>query len=166
MVQFFVSHQIITGEAGVNDTAATDTTGMTAQQIAERVAEVMFAQDNASKKLDMEVLGVGPGTASTTMVIDESMVNGHGVCHGGYIFTLADSAMAFASNSYNINALAMECSINFLAPGKLGSRLTASAREIWKSGKNALFDISVTSDDGETIAHFRGKTRQVRGTIF
>ncbi len=101
-----------------------------------------------------------------TMTVRDYMVNGHNVCHGGFIFSLADSTFAFACNSYNEVSLAMDCSITFTAPGKPGMQLTAVARETWKSGRNAMYDVEVKSADGEIVAEFRGKSRTVRGTLF
>ncbi len=126
----------------------------------------MYARDEASRSLGISLVDIGPGTATMTMAVHDNMVNGHNLCHGGYIFSLADSAMAFASNSHNQVSLAQDCNITFTAPGKLGAHLTAHAREIWKSGRSAIYDVEVTSAEGEKIAEFRGKTRTVRGTLF
>ena len=90
----------------------------------------MWAQDKASRALGMAIAAIAPGAATLTMPVTETMVNGHGLCHGGYIFTLADSAFAFACNSYNQRAVAQHCAITFLAPGRLGDLLTARCREV------------------------------------
>jgi len=152
----------------VNDNTNSDSArdGMTADEIAKRSADVMVAKDEASRSLGISLVEIGPGTATMTMTVRDNMVNGHNLCHGGFIFSLADSTFAFACNSYNEVSLAMDCNITFTAPGKPGARLTAVAREIWKSGRNALYDVQVKSADGEIIAEFRGKSRTVRGTLF
>ncbi len=152
----------------MNDDSELNSTdiGMTPDEIAKQCAKVMSAKDEASRSLGIVVVDVGPGTATMSMTVRDTMVNGHNLCHGGYIFSLADSAMAFASNSYNRVALAQDCSITFTAPGKIGVHLTAHAREIWKAGRNAIYDVAVKSAEGEKIAEFRGKTRTVRGTLF
>jgi acyl-CoA thioesterase len=119
----------------------------------------MWSRDRASPGLGMKIESVGPGTAVLTMPVRQDMVNGHDICHGGFIFTLADSAFAFACNSYNDATVAASCDISFLKPARLGSRLTASAREVYREGRNGIYDILVTDETGATIAAFRGKSR-------
>ena len=133
--------------------------------LAERVAERMFASDRASRALGMKIANVGPGCATLTMTVRADMVNGHAICHGGFIFTLADSAFAFACNSYNFNTVAQGCSIEFLAPANEGDVLTAVAQERSLSGRTGVYDIEVTSQHGQTIALFRGKSYRVKGHI-
>jgi acyl-CoA thioesterase len=137
---------------------------MTPQQIAEACAQAMWNDDRASQRLGMSVERVGPGEATLGMTITEAMTNGHGTCHGGYIFTLADSAFAFACNSYNQRAVAQHCSVTFIAPAYRGNRLTATAREVSRRGRGGIYDITVTNQDGEQVAEFRGHSRTVKGT--
>jgi acyl-CoA thioesterase len=132
--------------------------------LARACAEAMWQQDDASKGLGMEIVEVGPGHATLTMTIQPHMVNGQRIAHGGFIFTLADSAFAFACNSHNERAVAAQCNISFIRPGKLGERLTASAREISRSGRSGIYDVRVAADDGVVIAEFRGHSRAIGGT--
>jgi acyl-CoA thioesterase len=138
---------------------------MTAQKMAEACAKAMWDGDNASSGLGMTLIAVAPGQSVVTMPITKAMVNGHGTCHGGYIFTLADSAFAFACNSYNQRTVAQHCSITFLAPGKLGDMLTARATELSRTGRSGIYDIMVSNQDGTTIAIFRGHCRTIKGEI-
>jgi acyl-CoA thioesterase len=137
---------------------------MTPQEIAEACARVMWSDDRASQRLEMTLDHVGPGQVTLSMAITEAMTNGHGTCHGGYIFTLADSAFAFACNSYNQRAVAQHCSVSFIAPAYRGNRLTAAAREISRRGRGGIYDITVTNQDGAQVAEFRGHSRTVKGT--
>jgi acyl-CoA thioesterase len=137
---------------------------MTPQEIAEACARVMWSDDRASQRLEMTLDHVGPGQVTLSMAITEAMTNGHGTCHGGYIFTLADSAFAFACNSYNQRAVAQHCSVSFIAPAYRGNRLTATAREISRRGRGGIYDITVTNQDGAHVAEFRGHSRTVKGT--
>jgi acyl-CoA thioesterase len=136
---------------------------MTAQSLAEACAKAMWDDDKASAGLGMEIVSIGPGRADVAMTITEAMVNGHGTCPGGFIFSLADSAFAFACNSYNQRAVAQHCSITFLAPGRLGDRLVAKASEESRAGRSGLYDIDVFNQDGVKIAVFRGHSRLVKG---
>jgi acyl-CoA thioesterase len=111
----------------------------------------------------MELVAVGPGTAEVAMAVRPDMVNGHGLCHGGFIFTLADSAFALACNSHDQRVVAAHCTITFLAPARLGDRLTAKGVERQRFGRNGIYDITVTRDDGAPIAEFRGHSRTVKG---
>jgi acyl-CoA thioesterase len=139
---------------------------MTAEEIARRSAEAMWARDDASKWLGARLDAVGPGTASVSMKVEKHHTNGHDICHGGFIFTLADSAFAFACNSYNQIAVAQHNTISFIAPGFRGDRLTAQAREISRSGRSGLYDVRVTNQDGRLIAEFRGASRVIKGVHF
>lgn len=139
---------------------------MTAQGLAEACAKAMWDDDQASAGLGMAITSVAPGRAEVAMTIREDMVNGHGTCHGGFIFSLADSAFAFACNSYNQRAVAQHCSITFLAPGKLGDRLVAKASEATRAGRSGIYDIDVFNQDGAKIAIFRGHSRTVKGEFF
>jgi acyl-CoA thioesterase len=136
-----------------------------AQALAERVAAGMFARDPASQGLGMRITKVAPGFAELTMTVRHDMVNGHAICHGGFVFTLADSAFAFACNSYNANTVAAGCAIEFLAPSHEGDVLTATARERALVGRNGIYDIDVTNQAGETIALFRGKSTRIKGHV-
>ena len=132
-------------------------------QLARACAEAMWAEDDASKGLGMEIVDVGPGRATLAMTVKPHMVNGQRIAHGGFIFLLADSTFAFACNSRNERAVAAQCDITFIRPGKLGDRLVATAREISRSGRSGIYDIRVTADD-VVIAEFRGHSRTIAGT--
>jgi acyl-CoA thioesterase len=136
-----------------------------AQALAERVAAGMFARDAASRGLGMRITKVAPGFAELTMTVRHDMVNGHAICHGGFVFTLADSAFAFACNSYNANTVAAGCAIEFLAPSHEGDVLTATARERALVGRSGIYDIDVTNQTGATIAIFRGKSTRIKGHV-
>ncbi|NUR94145.1 MAG: hydroxyphenylacetyl-CoA thioesterase PaaI [Kribbellaceae bacterium] len=132
--------------------------------LARRVAAAMWAEDTASAGLGMKLVEVGEGTARLEMTVREDMVNGHGIAHGGFVFCLADSAFAFACNSRNRVTVAQACDIVFVAPARRGDVLVASASERTTFGRNAIYDITVTRGD-EVIAEFRGRSRQLSGTI-
>ncbi|MGU3576003.1 hydroxyphenylacetyl-CoA thioesterase PaaI [Brucellaceae bacterium C25G] len=137
---------------------------MTPQELAEASAHAMWAGDKASQDLGMELVSIAPGSASLSMTLTPTMSNGHGNCQGGFIFTLADSAFAYACNSYNQLVVAQNCSISFISPGRIGDRLTAIAREVSRRGRSGIYDIQVFNQDGEHIAEFRGLSRSVKGT--
>ncbi|PKP73698.1 MAG: phenylacetic acid degradation protein PaaD [Alphaproteobacteria bacterium HGW-Alphaproteobacteria-6] len=137
---------------------------MTPQELAEASARAMWNDDSASQRLGMVLEHVAPGTATLSMTITPAMSNGHGNCHGGYIFTLADSAFAFACNSYNQVVVAQHCAITYLIPGQVGDRLTATATETARRGRSGIYDIRVTNQSGEHVAAFRGHSRTVRGS--
>lgn len=139
------------------------TTELTPQALAEACARAMWNEDSASQRLDMRLDHIAPGAATLSMTITDQMTNGHGSCHGGYIFTLADSAFAFACNTYNQRTVGQHCSITFLAPVARGDRLTAEAREVSRRGRGGLYDIHVTNQHGEHVAEFRGHSRTVKG---
>ena len=130
--------------------------------LARACAEAMWKEDDASGGLGMQVVEVGPGRARLSMTVRPEMVNGQRIAHGGFIFTLADSAFAFACNSHNERAVAAQGNITFIRPGKLGDRLVATAREISRSGRSGIYDVSVTVG-GVVIAEFRGHSRTVGG---
>ncbi|MBB4122745.1 MULTISPECIES: hydroxyphenylacetyl-CoA thioesterase PaaI [Martelella] len=138
---------------------------MSPQELAEACAKAMWNDDNASRHLGMTIEHIAPGEATLSMTLTETMTNGHGNAHGGYLFTLADSAFAFACNTYNQLTVAQHCSITYTAPGALGDRLTACAREVSRRGRSGIYDISVTREDGTVIAEFRGHSRTVNGTL-
>jgi len=136
-----------------------------AQALAERVAQAMWARDDASQRLGMRIVEVAPGRATLTMAVRADMLNGHAICHGGFIFTLADSAFAFACNSYNLNTVASGCAIEFLAPAREGEVLTATAYERSIAGRTGVYDIEVANQRGQTIALFRGKSYRIKGHV-
>ena len=134
-----------------------------AQQTADLVREGMLRNDRASKMLGMQIDAVTPGSATLSMTIRDDMLNGHDICHGGLITTLADSAFAFACNSYNELTVASGFSIDLLAPGRLGDVLTARCTEVSKAGRTGVYDAEVTNQRGERIAMFRGRSYTIKG---
>jgi acyl-CoA thioesterase len=140
-------------------------TAREAQALAERVAEGMYSRDRASQALGVKIASVGPGHAELTMPVRADMLNGHAICHGGFIFTLADSAFAYACNSYNLTTVASGCSIDYMAPAREDDVLTARARERSMSGRTGVYDIEVSNQRGETIALFRGKSYRIKGHV-
>ncbi len=136
-----------------------------AQQRAEGAAAALFARDRASQALGMRIEAVGPGWARVLMRVRADMVNGHGVCHGGIVFALADSAFAFACNSHNDATVAAAASIDYLTAAREGDELTAEARELWRTRRNGLYEISVCNERGERIALFRGRSYRVNGQV-
>ncbi|MGA3249149.1 MAG: hydroxyphenylacetyl-CoA thioesterase PaaI [Paraburkholderia sp.] len=134
-------------------------------ELARATAEAMYAADACSRALGFELLEVRPGYARLRMTVRADFLNGHQICHGGLIFTLADSAFAFACNSYNISTVASGCSIEFLRPVHGGDVLTAEAVEQTLSGRTGIYDIRVTNRAGETAAMFRGKSAQIKGNV-
>lgn len=139
------------------------TATLSADQIARACADAMWAEDDASSSLGMEIVDIRAGKATLTMTVQPHMVNGQRIAHGGFIFLLADSAFAFACNSHNERAVAAQCQITFIKPGKLGDKLVATAREISRSGRSGIYDIRVTTND-VVIAEFRGHSRTIPGT--
>ena len=139
---------------------------MDAKQLAQAVGESMFAADSASRDfMQMELLACKPGRALMRMTVREPMLNGHKICHGGLIFTLADSTFAFACNSHNKVAVAAGCSIEFLKPGQLGDVLTCEGVEQALQGRHGIYDMTVSNQRGEVIAMFRGKSAQIAGSV-
>lgn len=130
-----------------------------------RAAQVLLAGDLASQSLGLRLVSVSSGEARMTMQVRPDMVNGHGICHGGLIFTLADSAFAFACNSYGDNAVAVNGSIDFLAPVRAGDELTAQARELWRSHRHGIYEAQVTNQDGNVVALFRGRSQRIDGRL-
>ena len=139
---------------------------MDAAALAQRVGESMFAVDTASKDfMKMALISCQPGRATMRMTVREEHLNGHKICHGGLIFTLADSTFAFACNSHNKVTVAAGCSIEFLKSGQLGDVLTSEGVEQTLSGRHGIYDIKVSNQHGEVIALFRGKSAQIKGHI-
>jgi acyl-CoA thioesterase len=136
-----------------------------AQALAEAVAAAMFGRDTASQGLGMVIDAVAPGYARMSMTVREDMLNGHRTCHGGFIFTLADSAFAFACNSHNMVTVGAGCTIDYLAPGRENDVLTAVAVEQALAGKSGVYDVKVSNQNGVTIALFRGKSHRVAGEV-
>jgi acyl-CoA thioesterase len=125
----------------------------------------MWTEDKASRAMGMKIERVGPGFAVLSMSVDVDMVNGHGLCHGGYIFSLADSALAFACNSHNQRHVTQHCQIAYLAPGRLGMRLLAEAKERYRGERSGIYDVTVRTEAGETVAEFRGHSRSIPGAV-
>lgn len=138
---------------------------MDPQVLAEECAKAMFARDRASQKLGMKIESVAPGKAVITMTVTGDMIQGHGSCHGGYLFTLADSAFAFACNSYDRATVASGCSIDYMYGAKEGDQLTATAEEQARGGRTGVYDITLTNQDGRKVALFRGRSYEVRGAV-
>ena len=130
--------------------------------LARACADAMWKEDDASSGLGMSIVDIGPGRATLSMTVQPHMVNGQRIAHGGFIFTLADSTFAFACNTHNERAVAAQCQVTFIRPGKLGDVLVASAREISRSGRSGIYDVRVTSGD-VVIAEFRGHSRTIGG---
>ena len=135
------------------------------QRLAEEVAAAMFVRNHTTQAHSKHNTQVAPGAADLTMTVRADMVNGHGICHGGYVFTLADSTFAFACNSYNRNTVAQGCAIEYLAPAHEGDLLTASGRERSRAGRTGVYDIEVRNQRGETVALFRGKSYRINGNV-
>ena len=139
---------------------------MTPQERAERSAKAMWASDTASQQMGMRIDQIAPGRAVLSMQVEDRFLNGHRICHGGFIFTLADSAFAFACNTYNAVTVAQENQITFLSPGQPGERLTAIAQETARPGRSGVYDVTVTGEDGRKVALMRGLSRTIKGTLF
>ena len=140
-------------------------TALSPEETANRSADALWADDVATRSLGIERLEVGPGRARLAMTVLETMTNGHGMCHGGYIFLLADTAFAYACNSHGSRAVAQHAQVSFLAPGRLGSRLTDEAVERHRGDRSGICDVTVRDDSGRTIAEFRGVSRVIPGSL-
>lgn len=136
-----------------------------AQALADATAEAMFSRDRAAQALGIRIVRVQPGASLLAMTVRGDMVNGHHICHGGMIFSLADTAFAYACNSYNKNTVASACHIDFLAPAKEGDTLEAEAIEQSAAGRTGVYDITVRVAGGKTIALFRGKSYRINGEV-
>ena len=136
-----------------------------AQALAEAVAEAMWSRDRAAQALGMRIDSVAPGRATLSMPVRSDMVNGHHICHGGLIFSLADTAFAYACNAYNLNTVASGCNIDFVAPGKEGDTLQAIAVERSRSGRTGVYDVTVRDSAGKDLALFRGKSYRIAGEV-
>jgi len=145
--------------------ASPSTSSTPAQRLAEAVSARMYQQDNAAHELGIELDTIAPGYARLRMQVRESMLNGHRICHGGFIFTLADCAFAYACNSYNHSTVAARASIDFLAPAQRDDLLTAVAEERVLAGRTGIYDITVRDQHGRLVALFRGNSHRLKETI-
>ncbi|HEV2285520.1 MAG TPA: hydroxyphenylacetyl-CoA thioesterase PaaI [Steroidobacteraceae bacterium] len=136
-----------------------------AQRTAEQAAQALWQRDRASQALGMRLVAVRPGWARLAMTVRPDMLNGHGVCHGGMVFALADSAFAFACNTHNESTVAAAAAIDFLAAARAGDELTAEAAELWRTRRNGIYEISVTNQRGERVALFRGRSYRIEGRV-
>jgi acyl-CoA thioesterase len=139
--------------------------GARRQSLAERAAAALFERDRASQMLGMRLEAVRPGGARVLMRVRADMVNGHGTCHGGLVFALADSAFAFACNTGNESTVAAAAAIDFLVAVREGDELTAEAAELWRTRRNGIYEITVSNQRGERVALFRGRSYRVDGTV-
>ncbi len=140
-------------------------TDLNATELASQCAQAMLARDRASLALGMQLLSVAPGRARLSMPVRADMIQGHGTCHGGYIFTLADSAFAVACNTYNQVTIGLGCSIDYIAPALMGDMLNASCVEQSRGGRTGNYDVRVENQNGQLIALFHGKSYKVQGTV-
>lgn len=140
-------------------------TDLNAIELASQCAQAMLARDRASLALGMQLLSVAPGRARLSMPVRADMIQGHGTCHGGYIFTLADSAFAVACNTYNQVTIGLGCSIDYIAPALMGDTLNASCVEQSRGGRTGNYDVRVENQNGQLIALFHGKSYKVQGTV-
>lgn len=138
---------------------------MTPDELAAKCADVMWSTDRASQSLGMTIQAMGEGRSELSMTVLDSMVNGHNICHGGFIFTLADSAFAFACNSQNQIAVAAGCAIDFLRPASLGDVLTANAEVVHQGKRSGIYDITVTNQHGKLMATMRGRSARTQGQL-
>lgn len=138
---------------------------MDAATLARACADAMWKEDAATQSLGMQLISIGPGQAVITMTVTDRMVNGHKLCHGGYIFTLADSAFAFSCNTYNQRTVAQHCAVTFVRSAKLGDKLVARAVERQRSGRSGIYDVTVSREEGNVIAEFRGHSRTIEGDL-
>jgi len=134
------------------------------EDLARRCADAMLASDQASRNLGMEVVEVGPGRALLRMTVREEMTNGHGIGHGGYTFALADSAFAFACNTYDRRTVAATAEIEFLDAVRAGDQLEAEALERYRSGRTGIYDVTVRRGH-QVVAEFRGRSREIGGSV-
>ncbi len=136
---------------------------MSPQDLAEATRDAMWTDDRASRALGIRVLAIGPGSATVSMTVREDMLNGHDICHGGLVATLADSAFAYACNAYNEFTVASGFDMNLIASARGGDLLTAQASELSRAGRTGVYDVEVRNQRGERIAAFRGRSYTVRG---
>ena len=139
---------------------------MTPLQRAKKSAETMWKKDKASQGIGIKIERITPGEADLSLTVESKHLNGHDICHGGFIFTLADSAFAFACNSYNQAAVAQNNMITFIAPAQKGEKLVAKAREVSRTGRSVIYDVTVYNEKNLKIAEFRGLSRTIGGQNF
>ena len=138
---------------------------MNSKEMAEKVASKILELDETCRSMGVCLEHVNEGTATLSLKIKQQHINGHGICHGGIIFTLSDSAFAFACNSRNVASVAQHASITFTIPAKLGDRLFATAKEISLIKRNGIYDVTVTNQNADVIAEFRGYSRTIKGSV-
>ncbi len=138
---------------------------MTPEELARACADVMYADDAASRSLGIDICDVAPGRAVARMTVTDTMINGHDICHGGYVFLLADTAFAFACNTYDHVTVAAGADVVFVAPARLGDELVAEAAERARTGRSGVYDVTVRRADGPVVAEFRGRSRTVSGHL-
>ena len=138
---------------------------MSPQALAEACAKAMWTEDRASQGLGMEIRLIAPGEAVMSMLVRPDMTNGHGICHGGFIFTLADSAFAFACNTYDQSTVAQQCAVTFIEPVREGEVLTAHAVERTRAGRGGIYDVTVRDSRNNVVAEFRGHSRTIAGNL-
>jgi len=137
--------------------------GFTSQQIAERVRDSMLTDDRAARLMGMRIVAVAPGCAVAEMVVRDDMLNGHDLCQGGFVTTLADTAFAYACNAYNELTVASGFTVDLIAPGRAGDVLTATCEEVSRSGRTGVYDVTVHNQRGDRIAVFRGRSYTAKG---
>lgn len=135
------------------------------QQLAEAATAALWSRDVAAREMGMRIDEVAPGRAVLSMSVREDMLNGHALCHGGFLFALADTAFAYACNNENQNAVASGARIEFLAPGRQGDCLTAVAEQLHQGRRTGLYDVTVTNQEGRTLAAFRGNAHRIGGAL-
>jgi acyl-CoA thioesterase len=143
----------------------TQTASEAAQELARRTADFLLARDQVSRSLGMKIVQIAPGSARVSMLVRADMVNGHGSCHGGVLFSLADTAFAFACNTHNAVTVAASATIDFLIPARQGDELTAVATELWRSRRSGVYDVALINQRQERIALFRGRSHQLDGKL-
>ncbi len=136
-----------------------------AQNLARACADAMWRDDRASRSLGMTIERIGRGEAVLAMIVRQDMTNGHGICHGGFIFTLADSTFAFACNTYGQRSVAQQCAVTFIKPVRMGEALTAHAVERSKTGRSGIYDVTVRDSQNSVVAEFRGHSRTIAGDL-
>jgi acyl-CoA thioesterase len=145
--------------------ARDDTNDRRASELAQQIADLLLERDQMSRTLGMKIIQVGRGHVTLSMRVRADMVNGHGTCHGGVLFAFADTAFAFACNSYNAITVAAGAAIDFLLPAGQGDELTAVAREVWRSRRSGIYDVAVINQKEERVALFRGRSHEIGGTL-
>ena len=138
---------------------------MNSKEMAEKVASKILELDETCRSMGICLEHVNEGTATLSLTIKQQHINGHGICHGGIIFTLSDSAFAFACNSRNVASVAQHANVTFIKPAKLGDRLFATAKEISLIKRNGIYDVTVTNQNADVIAEFRGYSRTIKGCV-